>query len=1063
MNLPRFAVEHKTLINFVVFLLVVGGFASYFGLGRLEDPDFTIKVGVIITRYPGASPVEVELEVTDRVEQALQEMPELDNIYSFSRAGLSIVRVEMKEEFWADTLPQVWDQMRKKIRDVTPYFPPGVLKPEIIDDFSFVYGFVLAVTGDGYSYAELEEYVKELRKELGLVPGVSRAELWGVQPKVIFLDISQAQLAELGISSEDILATLAVQNMVVNAGAVEVPGRRLRIETTGEFKTPEDIGELIIRRSLMDMVATGASELAAFSRVLEESIPMGSASSGSSAHVRSGEVIRLKDVATIRQGYLEPPIAMMRFQGQPALAVQVANIAGGNIIETGKRVDRRLDELLDELPAGIEVEKFVWQSDLVRESIDGFVINLIEAVAIVLVVLTLAMGWRMGLIIGWALIVTILGTFIVMQLMDISLQRVSLGALVVALGMMVDNAIVVADGAVVRLGRGMKPADAAVESAAKPSLALLGATAVAVMAFYPVFAATTGTGEYARTLFIVVAISLALSWVLAMTMTPLNCISLLKPAKGDAGGADPYGGGFFLFYKRSLEGAIRWRALTIGGMAVLLVASAVGFTRVPQQFFPDSTRTQFMIDYWAPQGVPIQQVSADLTTIEDKLMADPRVKNVGAFIGMGGPRFYLPVDPEFPYASFAQLIVNTPTSGDVNSLVAELEPWLNENYSQAMTRVRKYTVGPGDTWPFEYRISGPADADLNILRNLADQGMAILKESGMAKQIRTDMRQPVQKVVVNYDQERARWGAVTRSNIAQATRIAYDGLPVGLYRDGDDMIPIIARHIEEDRRRTPGELDLVQVRPTLALKSIPLSQVADDVALEWEDPIITRFNRRRQIAVQAAPDGVTYPALRSSVVEQFEAIEMPPGYTAFWDGESDSTNRAQTSLIPGLIPAGVVMVLIIVGLFNALRPALIIALVIPFAIIGITAILLPTQTAFGFMALLGAMSLAGMMIKNSIVLLDEIKENLAAGKSPYESTVDAGVSRVRPVMLAAATTVLGVIPLLQDAFWVSMSMTIMAGLAFGTVLTMVLVPVFYATLYRIPSPTLSPSHSKSSE
>jgi multidrug efflux pump subunit AcrB len=1052
MNLTRFAIENRTLTNFLVFLVVVGGLYSYFQLGQLEDPDFTVKIGAVITQYPGATPEEVELEVTDRIETAIQEMPQLRYLTSYSRAGLSIIKVEMQQEYWADRLPQVWDEMRKKIRDITPDFPPGVMKPKVIDDFSFVFGFVLAVTGDGYSYAELEDYTKLIRKELSIVPGVARADLWGVQPKVIYLDISEAQLAELQITSEDILATLATQNMVVQAGAVEVPDKRLRIEVTGQFDTPEDIGELVIRRSSLDAMVNVGVELSPYGRELETRIPTGLARSGSRADVVAGELIRIKDVATVRRGYLDPPITQMRFQGQPALAIQIANISGGNIVDTGGALDARLAELLPELPAGIEVEKFVWQSDLVRESVNAFALNLLEAIAIVLVVLTLAMGWRMGLIIGWSLIVTILGTFLVMKGMDIDLQRVSLGALVVALGMMVDNAIVVADNMAVGLARGKKPVDAAVEAASKPSLALLGATVVAAMAFYPIFAAEADSGEYARTLFIVVAVSLLLSWLVAMTMTPMNCMSLLKPPAGATQTVDPYASGFFLRYRRVLEGAIRWRLLTIGGLTALLAAAAIGFQGIPQQFFPDSTRTQLRIDFWAPQGTPIQSVSATASAIEEKLVGDPRVKNLGTFVGAGGPRFYLPVDPEFPYPEFVQLIVNTHTFEDVDSLYREMDPWLEENFGHGMTRVRKYTVGPGDDWPFEVRISGPAEADLATLRALAEEGMAILERSPHAKHVRTDMRQRVPKVVAEYAQERARWSSVSREDIAQATRRSYDGTPVGLYREGDSVYPIIVRSVESDRQRMAAEMDLVQVQPSFGLKTVPLGQVTDDIQVQWEDPIIVRFQRRRQAAVQASPHGVTFPQLRAEVKEEIEAIELPPGYSLFWDGEYASTLTAQLSLVPGMVPAVVIMAVIIVALFNALRPALIIALAIPFALIGITAILLPTQTPFGFMALLGAMSLAGLMIKNSIVLMDEINANLAAGKSPYDATVEAGLSRVRPVILGAATTVLGVAPLLQDAFWVSMSMTIMAGLAFGTVITMVLVPVLYATLHRIPSP-----------
>jgi multidrug efflux pump subunit AcrB len=666
-------------------------------------------------------------------------------------------------------------------------------------------------------------------------------------------------------------------------------------------------------------------------------------------------------------------------------------------------------------------------------------------VLIVLLVLAVAMGWRMGLVIGWSLIVTILGTFLVMKLVAIDLQRVSLGALVVALGMMVDNAIVVADNYTIRLAKGMKPREAAIDSATTPSIALLGATIVAAMAFYPIYAAKSDAGEYAATLFSVVGISLILSWLISMTMTPLNCIAFLKPPEKTDGDSDPYASGFFRTYRRVLEGAIRARVFTIGAMVVLLIAAVIGFTNVPQQFFPDSTRTQFMIDYWAPQSTPIDAVARDLKPIEERLLADPRVKEIVAFIGAGGPRFYLPVDPEFPYSSYAQMIVNTHDFEGLNELVDEYQPWLDKNYPQILTRVRKYVVGSGDTWPFELRISGPARADLDTLRRLGAEGVEILRQEPLAKQARVDMRQRVPKVVLDYDQQRARWSAVNRGDVAAATRRAYDGTPIGLYREGDDLLPIVARATEAQRQRAAGQLDVLQVRPALTLESLPLGQVTQEIRLEWEDPIITRFNRRRQIAVQASPDGVTFPTLHSAVVDQFEAMELPPGYSMFWDGEFDTTLRAQLSLIPGMVPAFVIMTVIIVALFNAVRPALVIALTVPFALIGITVILLPTQVPFGFMALLGAMSLIGLMIKNSIVLLDEIEANKSGGMAPYDATIAAGMSRVRPVALGAATT----------AFWVAMALTMMFGLTFGTMLTMIMVPTFYATLYGIKSPGAS--------
>ncbi|NMP15333.1 efflux RND transporter permease subunit [Thalassotalea sp. Y01] len=1035
MNITAFAIERKKLTTFFSMLLLIGGIFAYQNLGRLEDPNFTVKTAVIMTLYPGANPIEVEQEVTNIIEKALQEMPQLDNIYSLSKAGMSIIKVDMKQTYWADRLPQVWDEMRKKIRDVKGQLPANSMPSEIMDDFSFVYGFVLSITGDGYSYEELEDYADVLKKELGLLREVSRAELWGVQPKVIYVDISEAQIAGLGITEEAILATLANQNFVVNAGAVNLPERRIRIEVKGEFDSYQDIGDVLIRRSFLDVgvnVARDLSEDRGFNRVTDT------------------EMIRLGDIANIRLGYLEPAFTLMRFNGEPALAISLANDVESNIINTGKALNDKIDELVAEFPAGINVTKFQWQSDLVKESINAFAVNLAEAVLIVLVVLTIAMGWRMGIVIGAGLVLTILGTFIVMLIMNIELHRVSLGALVVALGMMVDNSIVVADGVSVRLSKGMPAKKAAIESATIPAMPLLGATIIASMAFYPVFSAKTDAGEYAQTLFLVVAISLMLSWLISVTITPLQCIRILKAPENQRD--DPYGSGFFTRFKAILVGLIKYRMFTFIALIAMLAVSVFGFGKIPQQFFPDSTRAQFIVDYWAPEGTPIESVSENLKRIEAKLLDDDRTADIGTFIGSGGPRFYLPVDPEFPYQSYAQIIVNTPSFTEVNPLVDEMEPWLEEQFPDILTRVRKYTVGPGDTWPFELRITGPVDADLTVLRELAGQVTDILHNNPHSKHVRTDMRQRVQKIEIAYSQDRARWAAVTRANIASATSRAYDGMPIGIYRKGTDTYPIIARNINEERSRAAGSLDVIQVKPTLSLKSIPISEVTERIELKWEDPIVSRWNRRRQVAIQAQPDGETFQALRAEVIDDINQITLPPGYQFEWDGEYKSTFDAQMSLIPGMAPTLVIILLIIVALFNAYRPPIIMFLAIPFSLIGITALFWPTGTAFGFMALLGAMSLVGMMIKNSIVLLDEINLNIAEGMESYDAVVMAAVSRLRPVLLAALTTVLGVIPLLQDAFWVSMAMCIMSGLTAGTAITMLLVPVLYVTLYKVKTP-----------
>jgi multidrug efflux pump subunit AcrB len=1013
MFLPKIAIEKRVVTYFTVVLLVVGGIGSFFSLGQLEDPEFTVKTALVSTNYPGASAEEVELEVTDRLELAIQDMKQIDYLESFSRAGRSQIWVNIKPTYKSDALPQIWDELRRKVSDTTDSLPPGVAKPKVVDDFGDVFGLLLAVTGDGFSYADLEYY------------------LWGVQDKIVYLDVSQTQLTQLGLSQESIESTLHQQNLVVDAGSLDVQDRRFRINPTGQFTKPGDIADLPIRPSLLDSLQAGNQP-----------------QSG-----RQSELIRIRDIGDIREAYRDPPASMMRFNSLPALALAISNQPGVNVVKMGQAVDQRLDELLEELPIGIEIHRVHWQSDVVDESVKGFFINLAEAVAIVLAVLAVAMGWRMGLIIGGALVMTILGTFMVMALFGIDLQRMSLGALVIALGMMVDNAIVVAEGYVVRLQKGMGQVEAAIESASQPAWPLLGATVVAVMAFFPIYVSPESAGEYCATLFSVVGVALMISWVISVTVTPLQCLQLLPVPKAGADAPDPYGSRFYGAFRGLLSGAIRARWLTIGGVLGLLALSVVGFGRVDQLFFPDSAMTKFMVDYWMPEGTRVQQVSDDVRSIEDFLLDDPRVEEVATFVGAGPPRFYLPVEPESNNAAYAQLIVNVADYREIDGLIAELDPWLKENYPSALVPVRKFGVGPATTWKFQARISGPAVADPGVLRSVGDEVIDILRANPTVAAYQTDWRQRVMQVVPEYNQERARWAGVTREDIAAGTKQAFDGRQIGLYREGDDLIPIVLRYVEEERRAVGG-LDVLQIQPAQSVETVPLSQVTDGVVTRWEDPVIWRRDRRSTITVEANPiAGVTLPSLLAQVQTVVESVELPVGYRLEWGGEKEDSEAAQQSLIPGIVPAAIIILFIMVALFNAIRPPLIIVLTIPFVLIGITAGLLAFGAPFGFVALLGAMSLAGMMIKNAIVLLDEINLNLAGGMARYEAVVFSAVSRLRPVVLAAATTVLGVIPLLQDVFWVGMAITIMAGLTFGTLLTMILVPVLYIVIFRVKPET----------
>lgn len=1016
MNLTALCIEKRAITYFAIVLIVAGGIFCYFQLGQLEDPEFSVKTAVITTTYPGASAQQVELEITDRIETKLQEMVELKNVYSNSRPGLSIIKVDIKSNYWSDRLPQVWDVLRKKVADVEPTLPPGAGKPVVGDDFGFVFGFLLAVNSDGYSYAELEQYVKDMRKELSVVPGVARVSLWGVQDQRIYIDVSSARVVELGVTPDQIIQTLQLQNLVVDAGGVDYLKQRMRVAPTGEFRSPEDIGDLAITSALPGR----------------------------------DEIIRIRDVADVNVGYVDPPSHLLRHNGRQAIAIALAPGAGENVVEVGKSIDRRINELIADLPVGINVERISWQSDQVSESIRAFMLSLAEAVAIVLALLALTMGIRAGVIIGISgLVFPILGTFIVMAIAGIDLHRVSLGALIIAMGMMVDNAIVVTDGIMVRIGQGMDRKQAAIEAASGPAWPLLGATVVACMAFYPIFASSYDTGEYAGSLFTVVAISLLLSWLFCQTVGPLLCMAMLPDPKPGQAETDPYQGRFYQRFRGLLSLIIRGRVLFLGGMVGLLVVAVLGFRFVPQLYFPDSSRLQVMIDYWAPEGTRIQETSANLERIEGYLQKHSATASVSTFVGKGPPRFYLPVSAEDPYTSYGQIIVNTKTLDGVDQLVAETDDWVRENVPEAMVRVRKYAVGAFDDWKIEARFSGPANADPATLRRLASEGVNILRDSPNAKEVRVNWRERVQAVVPRFNQERARWAGVSRDDLARVMRRASDGIVVGQYRQDDDLIPIVARNVESERLRAASSLDEMQITPRLSTHAVPVLQVIDGIETPWEDPIIWRWDRRRAITVQCSPNGVTAPTLRNEVLPQFEAIELPPGYRLDWDGEYWSAKQSQEALGPGIVPALVVMLFLLVVLFNEFRPMLICMLVIPFVMIGITGGLLLTRTPFGFIALLGAMSLSGMMIKNVVVLLDEVNSNLGKGMTRYKAVVEAAVSRLNPVVNAAGTTVLGVLPMLQDVFWVALAITIFFGLIVGTMLTMLVVPALYALLYRV--------------
>ncbi|MEM1164664.1 MAG: efflux RND transporter permease subunit [Planctomycetota bacterium] len=1031
MSLTKLAVENKAVTYFLTAIVAVAGIAGYFSLGQLEDPEFSIKQATITTFYPGASPEEVELEVTDPIEIALQELSQLKVVESISRAGESSITAEIQAQYWSDELPQVWDQLRSKVRDIQDSLPEGVVPSEVTDDVGQVYGMQLAVIGEGFTPAELEDYTDFLKKELSVVPGVSRVDLWGEQQRVVYFDVAETQLANLGLTSTSIENTLKDQNLIVDAGSIDVQSRRLRISPTGAFSSPADIGELTVRAGNSDAEGTSAG-----------------ADSG-----QADELIRLRDIGTIREGYEDPPFRLMRYNSRPAIGLSITNAPGANVVTVGKAIDARLDELIPTLPIGIEVNRVHWMSDVVDEAVVGFLVSFGQAVAIVIIVITIGMGVRMSIVIGTALVMTILGSFLMMSLLGIDLQRMSLGALIIALGMMVDNAVVVADGMSARMKRGVPRREAAIAAGQEPAIALLGATIIGAIAFYPIYASTEGAGEYCRSLFTVIAASLLVSWLVSVTLTPLQCIDLVKDPKSTD--TDPYRTPLMSAFRGLLAVLIKARLLVVVGMIALLASSLYGFGYVRQLFFPDSSMSKFMIDVYGYEGTRIQTISDDLVLAEAHLLADDRVTAVASYIGSGPPRFYLPVEPEPPLGSYAQMVVNVENTSDIDQLLLDLEPWFAQTMPDNLVSLRKFGVGPSNTWAFELRFSGPATADLDQLRAIANEAVATVESSPLAGPVRTDWRERVPRFEPRFNQERARWASVARDDVADALLLSFDGQQVGTYREGDDLLPIILRRTDEERQNF-DTLESLQVNPSGSTEMVPLGQVTDGIAIEFEDPVIGRYNRRRTVTLQANPaHGVSLKDLRLDVTEALEAIELPPGYTMEWGGEYEDEMDSQASLIPGLAPMAIIIVSILVALFNAYRPLFVMLLTIPFVLIGVAAGFLTFNAPFGFVALLALMSLIGMMLKNAIVLIDEVEAQLKARVPRTEALIRAAQSRLSPVVLASATTVLGVIPLLSDVFWIGLSVTIMAGLSFGTLLTMLFLPVLYSIFYGLKSPSIT--------
>ncbi|KXS54698.1 MAG: transporter, AcrB/D/F family [Marinobacter sp. T13-3] len=1006
--------DRKSISWMVTLLLGVGGMFAFLGLGQLEFPEFTLRSALVTTQYPGATPLEVEEEVTLPLEKAIQQMPGIDDITSVNSDGLSQITVQLKKTVREGELDQYWDILRRKINDAQPGLPPGVNTSIVNDDFGDVFGLLLTLRGDGYSLKDLGDHADLIQRELRLLEGVAKVSIGGRVDEQMIVSLDRDRMRALGISPEYLASLLNAQNTVGNAGHLRSEGLSLSVQPTGQLDSVQALEQLAV----------------------------GSADSG---------IIRLSDLAEVRRVTNDSPALLYHSDGLPALTIGVSFAEGTNVVDVGESLNEALKRLEKQQPIGMTLNTVYNQPEVVEEAVSAFLMNLAQAVGIVIIVVLLFMGLRSGLLMGLILLITIMGTFVLMAIHGIQLQKISLGALIIALGMLVDNAIVVTEGMMIGLSKGKSKRQAAKEVVSQNRYPLLGATVIAITAFAPIGLSPDTTGEFIGSLFWVLCYSLFLSWLTALTLTPFF-FDMFYPDKlesvGQSSDNDPYKGIVFVVFRRLLTYAIHYRFVTLT-LAIALLAGVLSFSgQVKNAFFPNATTPLFFVDLWLPEGADILQTEETVKRLESRVNDMDQVVQVTSVTGGGAQRFTLTYSPEQRYASFGQLIVETRDKASREARMEEVIEQLRTDFPNVHYKVQALQVGPSAKASLEARIFGE---DPEELRKIGVRVQAIFENEPLADSVRLSWGNREAVIVPEFLEEQARRLGVSRESLHQALLLNNQGQQVGVYREGSDLIPIIMRSREEQRFDIEN-LTSINVWSEEQGRYVSAGNVINAINTELRDPLIKRRNRERMLAVYAEPmplSGETAASVLERIRPQVDALELPHGYSIEWGGEYETSSEAQTSLFSSL-PLGLLgMFIISMLLFGSFRQALSIWMIVPLMMIGIIGGLVLLGAPFTFMALLGTLSLIGMVLKNAIVLVEEINIQLEQQDDAFTAVVEAAVSRVRPVLMAAVTTMLGMIPLFSDAFFASMALVIVFGLGVATVLTLVVLPVVYCTLMRI--------------
>ena len=1041
-NLSEWALEHQSLVLFFMLALFAAGLFSYFKLGQAEDPEFTFKVMVVRAFWPGASPPEMEQQVTERLEKKLQETPYLDNVRSYTRSGETTIFVVLKDSTPPKAVADVWYQVRKKIGDIRATLPEGTLGPFFNDEFGDVFGNIYAFTGDGFTYAELKDYVEDIRKEILRVPNVSKAEILGHQDQKIYVEMSHRKLATLGIDPLSIFNVLREQNSMTPAGSIDTHSDRIFLRISGSFDSVESIREIGIQAN--------------------------------------GRLFRLGDIAHVYRGYVDPPSQKVRYMGQEAIALAVSMAKGGDILQLGADLNKAFKGIKRDLPVGIEMHQYSNQPEVVKRSVDEFMRTLLEAVVIVLAVSFFSLGFRTGLVVALSIPLVLAVTFLMMKLYGIDLQRISLGALIISLGLLVDDAIISVEMMATKMEQGMERAKAAAFAYTSTAFPMLTGTLITAAAFTPVGFARSSAGEYTFSIFAVVTIALLVSWVVAVLFTPFLGYKLLPdrshhapppslfsrflhgpvhrwwprlvPPPAPPHHGDVYDSPFYRRFRGLVVWCVSYRKTVILITVAVFALSIFGFRFVQNQFFPSSNRPELIVDLWLPQGASFQATEEQVKRLEGKLKGDESVVNYVAYIGTGSPRFYLPLDQQLGHPNFAQFVIVTKDNKAREVLYDKINRLLETEFTVLRGRVNRLENGPPVGYPVQFRVIGN---DIPTVRKIAFEVASIVRANPNAQNVHLDWNEQVKDIRLEIDQNKARVIGVSSQGLSTVLNSILTGYSITRYREKDQLIEVLAR-AGTGERLDPGKLAEINV-PTQSGKWIPLAQIAK-IEYGFEEGIIWRRNRQPTVIVRADIRGdVQAPVVSKQIDPKLDDLRarLPEYYRIETAGAIEESAKGENSII-AVMPLMLIIVLTLLMIqLQSFQKTFMVLLTSPLGLIGVAFILLTWNVPFGFVANLGVIALFGMIMRNSVILVDQIEQDIKAGHSQWNAIVDATVRRFRPIVLTALAAVLAMIPLSRSNFWGPMAVAIMGGLISATILTLLFVPALYAAWFRVKKPSES--------